>query len=138
MDMCDARLRVLVVEDCPDTGESLRVLLGMWGFDVRVARTGAAGLSIAAIFRPAIALIDLGLPSTNGFEVARCFQRMPSDDVPTLVAATGHVGKETRRRAWEAGFDHFITKPFDPDYLRGQLSSAGCVASDLCECSPAG
>jgi two-component system CheB/CheR fusion protein len=138
MAMCDARVRVLVVEDCPDTAESLRVLLGMWGFDVRVARTGAAGLSIAAMFRPAVALIDLGLPGANGFEVARSFQLLPADELPILVAATGHVGKETRRRAWEAGFDHFVTKPFDPDYLRGLLSNAGCVSSDLCECSPVG
>ena len=137
--MDTSRARVLVVEDCPDNAETLRVLLGLWGYDVRVATSGEAALAAASWFQPAAVLIDLGLPGADGFEVARRFQQRPTADVPVLVAATGHVGPDTRRRAWETGFDYFVPKPFDLEYLHEIL--AGALASpnecpDLCGCSP--
>jgi CheY-like chemotaxis protein len=136
MKMCDAPMRVLVVEDCPDTGDSLRVLLQMWGYDVRVARTAAAGLTLAEQFRPAVALIDLGLPGTDGFQVARHLQLLPPEEMPILVAATGHVAKDSRQRAWEAGFDHFVPKPFDVEHLRQILAGPSWTADPAFGCSP--
>jgi CheY-like chemotaxis protein len=139
MDTSDDRVRVLVVEDYPDAAESLRVLLALWGYDVRVAGNGEAALGTASWFQPAAALIDLGLPGTDGFEVARRFQQLPEADIPVLVAATGHVGPDTRRRAWQAGFDYFVPKPFDVAYLREILAGAvRCPDEypDLCESSP--
>jgi CheY-like chemotaxis protein len=115
---------VLVAEDCPDNAETLRVLLRLWGHDAVVVRDGNAAIAEAVRLRPKVALIDLGLPGTDGFEVARRLKNPPAEDVPVLVAVTGHVSRDDRRRAFDAGFDDFLPKPLDLDRLRSILASA--------------
>ena len=110
------RLRVLVVEDCLDTAEALRAVLAKWGHDVCTAQDGAAGMDAAGAFRPDVALIDLGLPGPDGFQLARWLQGLPK--VPVLVAATGHDSPVVRLAAREIGFDHFLPKPFKLDQLQ--------------------
>src|SRR4051812_3203052 len=105
--------RVLVVEDCADTAESLRTLLDLWGHEVRVARDGPAALAGALAFRPTVVLLDLGLPRMDGFEIARQLRELPWAVAPILVAATGHDGPAIRRQSFEAGCQHFLPKPFD-------------------------
>jgi len=115
------RLRVLVVEDCLDTADALRSVLVKWGHDVRTAHDGAAGMNAASVFRPDVALIDLGLPGPDGFELAQWLQSLPK--VPVLVAATGHDSPVVRLAARETGFDHFLPKPFNLEQLQAVVAS---------------
>jgi two-component system, sensor histidine kinase len=117
----DQRIRVLVVEDCPNTADSLRTLLELWGYKVRVARDGLAGLVQARWFCPDLALIDLTLPGLDGLELGYILSRLPEPFRPALVAATGRSGPDVHREAWETGFDYFLPKPFDVDRLRDIL-----------------
>ena len=108
--------RVLVVEDNPDTRETLCLLLRLSGFQVEVAGDGLEGVRKALAWRPEAAVVDIGLPVLDGYEVARCLRQALADRI-LLVALTGYGQPEDRRRAFAAGFDHHLTKPADPDHL---------------------
>jgi two-component system CheB/CheR fusion protein len=110
----DSPLRVLVVDDNVDTAESLSWLLQSFGHDVRTAHTGLGAIDAAHDFRPDAVLLDVGLPDVDGFEVARRLRAAPGFDRTVLVAATGYSRDRDRVRAAEAGFDHYLVKPFDP------------------------
>jgi PAS domain S-box-containing protein len=114
-------LRVLIVDDI---GDSLRRLLRRWGHDVRVAGDGPEALGLAAGFGPEVALIDLGLPGMDGYELARLLPRVAPGPC-TLVAATGYGSDDDLRRAAEAGFTHYLVKPADPDDLSALLERIG-------------
>ena len=105
-------LRVLVVDDFPDTAVVTSMLLGMRGYDCRWALTGAEALAIADEFDPDVALLDLGLPDLSGFEIARTL-RTRGDKRLYLAAVTGWSDAETRARAFEVGFDVHVIKPTD-------------------------
>ena len=115
--------RVLVVEDNPDTRESLRTLLRGWGHEVEVAGDGAQGLAKALGWRPEVAVLDIGLPRLDGYEVARRVRPAVGGEV-RLIALTGHGAAEDRQRAFAAGFDHHLTKPADPEELRRLVATA--------------
>lgn len=107
----DRPRRILIIEDNVDARETLTVALELMGHDVLVAQDGEAGLAMAREQQPDVAVIDIGLPRIDGFEVAR---RLRADDAAAnvrLVALTGYSQEETRARAEVAGFDHFLTKP---------------------------
>ena len=104
---------VVIVEDNADAREMLRVCLELAGHDVRATEDGPAGIEAARELRPDVALIDIGLPGVDGYEVARQL-RATLDHGTKLVALTGYGQPEDRRRALEAGFDAHITKPVDP------------------------
>ena len=113
----DARpRRVLVVEDNRDCRNSLCLLLRLSGFQVEVAGDGPEGVRKALAWRPAAAVVDIGLPALDGYEVARCLREALGSPV-LLIALTGYGQPEDRRRAFAAGFDHHLTKPADPDLL---------------------
>lgn len=103
--------RIVVVEDNDDAREALVALLQADGHDVRGARTGEDGIECVLRERPDIALVDVGLPGIDGYEVARRIRA--SEHAPTvrLVAVTGYGQPEDVRRACEAGFDEHIVKP---------------------------
>jgi CheY-like chemotaxis protein len=67
-------------------------------------------------------LLDIGLPGMDGYEVAGQLRHDPRTAKAQLIAMTGYGSEEDRRRALEAGFDHHLTKPVDPDYLKGLLA----------------
>ena len=115
--------RVLVVEDHPDTRESLRSLLRGWGHEVEVAGDGAQGLAKALGWRPEVAVLDIGLPRLDGYEVARRVRPAVGGEV-RLIALTGYGAAEDRQRAFAAGFDHHLTKPADPEELRRLVATA--------------
>jgi two-component system, sensor histidine kinase len=115
-------LRVLVVEDNPDTRESLRLLLRCWGHQVEVAEDGLGGVRQALRFRPDVAIVDIGLPLLDGYQVARQVRAALQDGV-CLVALTGYGSPEDRALAFEAGFDHHLVKPADPEELQRVLAS---------------
>jgi CheY-like chemotaxis protein len=128
MDRSDPHLRILLVEDCPDTASTTRMILEIWGHEVRIAETGAAALRIAEAFQPNFILLDIGLPGRmDGFEVARRLRELRWDSAPVLVAATGFGGETVRKKAIEVGCGHFLTKPFDLGHLRAILSTLAVV-----------
>jgi CheY-like chemotaxis protein len=111
--------RVLVVEDHWDTAESLRVLLGLAGHDVRVAGSGPEGVRVAAEWRPRVVLCDIGLPGFDGWEVARRIRADPGTAGARLYALTAYDTREDRIRSREAGFEQHLAKPADfEDILR--------------------
>jgi CheY-like chemotaxis protein len=108
--------RILIAEDSPDAAEMLSLMLGIKGHEVRVAADGEQAVALAATFEPQIAFIDIGMPRMDGFEVARRLREQLGRRV-LLVALTGWGQDEDRRRSHEAGFDHHLTKPPEPDVL---------------------
>jgi PAS domain S-box-containing protein len=120
----DVRARVLVADDNRDAASSLATLLSLDGHDVRVANDGEQALVEAEAFRPDVALLDIGMPGKNGYEVAREIRAKPWGRAMLLVAVTGWGQSEDKRRAKDAGFDHHFTKPLDLDALSAFLADA--------------
>ncbi|MBL8795586.1 MAG: response regulator [Planctomycetia bacterium] len=116
--------RVLVVDDNVDSAESLGILLRLNGHEVRTAYEGRAALDAAREFQPQVVLLDIGLPGLDGFEVARRLRSDPATQRSCLVAVTGYGQEEDQRRTREAGFNHHLTKPVDPEVLHGLLAAA--------------
>jgi two-component system CheB/CheR fusion protein len=114
--------RVLVVEDHADSAESLVTLLELAGYVAASALDGAAGVDAAGAFRPDVVLVDLGLPVLDGYEVARRLRASPDGGRLVLVALTGHGDAEDRERSSQAGFDHHLVKPVQPERLLDLLS----------------
>lgn len=117
--------RLLVIEDNPDTARSMEMLLEALGHDVRVARSGAEGLAMAAEHLPELVLVDLGLPDIDGYEIARTLRERFGDEL-RLVALTGYGQEEHRRRTRQAGFDDHLLKPLNLQALDRALSA--CTA----------
>lgn len=117
-------LRILVVEDDPESLEMMGALLALWGHRPRLVADGPAGLDAAAQEMPDVVLLDLGLPGIDGFEVARRLRRGPGGQEVLIVAVTAFRGEEHRRQAQEAGFDKYLMKPVDIETLRLVLAQA--------------
>ncbi|HXU88145.1 MAG TPA: ATP-binding protein, partial [Methylomirabilota bacterium] len=117
-------LQVLVVEDNDDAREMMRHLLLLAGHTVREASDGSMGLAMALDAPPDVAIIDVGLPELDGFEVARRLRADPRGRGVILIALTGYGQHETRARALEAGFDAFLVKPLAADELERILTAA--------------
>jgi len=112
-----APLRILVAEDNPDAAESLMLLLRLGGHEVHVVFDGEAAVSAAEELTPDVALLDIGMPQANGYEVARRIRDQPWGRRIYLVALTGWGQDGDRRRAAEAGFDAHLVKPVPPEAL---------------------
>jgi signal transduction histidine kinase/ActR/RegA family two-component response regulator len=123
--------RVLVVDDNVDAAQSLKLLLELWGHEVRVAHDGHAAVEAARAFGPEVVLLDLGLPGPDGYEVARRLRELPGGEAACLVALTGYGREEDRSRSAEAGLQAHLVKPADPATLRGLLTQAGPLGDEL-------
>jgi CheY-like chemotaxis protein len=110
-------LRVLLVEDYSDSATTLAILLRHYGHEVVVVGDGPAALEAAQATVPDVVLLDIGLPTMNGHEVARRLTASAASK-PFLIALTGFGGKDEERRCAEAGFDLHLLKPVDPQRLR--------------------
>jgi PAS domain S-box-containing protein len=119
-----AGLKVLIADDNRDAADSLAMLLELDGHEVRVAHGGRAALALAQAFRPAVVLLDIGMPDLNGYDVASTLRREPWGSAIHLVALTGWGQDDDRRRSKDAGFDRHLTKPLDPRALSEVLSKA--------------
>jgi signal transduction histidine kinase/ActR/RegA family two-component response regulator len=104
-------LRVLVVDDDVDAARSLAMLLESNGHSVAVAHDGTAALSVAPQFQPHIALVDIGLPELDGYELARRLRADPQLQAIELVAVTGYGHADDSLRSYEAGYDEHLVKP---------------------------
>lgn len=110
--------RVLVVEDDEDSALLLAETLGDQGYAVEVAHDGASALAKAREFKPEVAVLDVGLPDMDGYQLAgriRTLEQLPPG--LRLIALTGYGGDEERKRSREAGFDVHLVKPVLPDVL---------------------
>jgi CheY-like chemotaxis protein len=116
-------LRVLVVEDDRDTREGLRQLLAIWGHAVETAESAAEAIEKARERAFDAAVVDVGLPDRDGYEVARRLRETRGGDLLFLVALTGYVDPSDRQRAKEAGFDAHMGKPLDHATLGVLLAS---------------
>jgi CheY-like chemotaxis protein len=114
---------VLLIEDDPDGGTSMKALLEADGHQVTVCRDGRSGLLQARDRQPDVIILDIGLPDSNGYEIARLLRSDPSfPDTTLIIALTGYGSAEDQRRARDAGFDHHLTKPIEFSALRSLLS----------------
>jgi CheY-like chemotaxis protein len=111
------RRRILVADDNSDALESLATLLELGGHEVFSAANGALALESAERNLPEVALLDIGMPKLDGYEVARRIRAQPWGRGITLVALTGWGQDSDRRRSGEAGFDSHLVKPLDLDKL---------------------
>jgi len=117
-------LRILVADDNRDAADSLQRILALYGHEVRVAYDGESALNVGSEFRPRVAILDIAMPGTDGYDVARALRRRQGGEL-TLVALTGWGQDADRRRASDAGFDHHLTKPVDPQTLNALLAGVG-------------
>jgi CheY-like chemotaxis protein len=106
-----------------DGAESLAMMLEMSGHETHRAHDGLDAIEAAQRLRPDAMLLDIGLPSLNGYEVCRRIREEPWGKGVTMVALTGWGQEEDRRRSKEAGFDTHMIKPVDPIALMGLLAS---------------
>jgi signal transduction histidine kinase/ActR/RegA family two-component response regulator len=117
--------RVLLIEDNRDAREMFRTMLELAGHHVLEAEEGVSGLDMLRTSRPDVAVIDVGLPGLDGYEVARRFRADPAGSGVLLVALTGYGTPEARERSRRAGFDHHLTKPVDRETLQRLVCGAG-------------
>jgi CheY-like chemotaxis protein len=116
--------RLLVVDDNVDAAQTLAAILELSGYEVRVAYSGAEGLRIAAEWQPDVGVLDIGIPDLNGYDLCRGIRQSNLQRQPLLIACTGWGQQEDVQRAHEAGFDHHLVKPVDPDAVLKLLSQA--------------
>jgi two-component system CheB/CheR fusion protein len=121
-------LRILLVDDQPDTLLSIGALLRHWGHDVRTACDGPSCLAAAEECLPDVVLLDVGLPGMDGYEVARRLRAQASVRPPWLVTISGYGMEEDFVRSRTAGCDRHLVKPVDLADLRLMLRGyAGLV-----------
>jgi len=113
---------ILVIEDDDDGRAALAELLGLWGYEVQTARDGESGIEKAIRQPPSVALVDIGLPGIDGYEVARRLKVELNGSTPRLIAMTGYGQPEDRRRAMQAGFERHLVKPVDASRLAALLA----------------
>ena len=111
-------VRILVVDDNVDAADGLKMVLELDGEEARVAYDGQSALATAREFRPQIALLDVGMPGMDGYEIARRLRSAPETRGAILVAVTGWGQTEDRRRSKEAGLDYHLVKPVEPATLQ--------------------
>jgi signal transduction histidine kinase/CheY-like chemotaxis protein len=117
------RLRILVADDNRDAAQTLAMLLRLDGHDVRAVHDGAEALTLGDAFHPQLLLLDIGMPVLDGYETARQVRERPWGRKAQLVALTGWGQDSDRRKALNAGFDHHLVKPAEPDALRAVIDS---------------
>jgi signal transduction histidine kinase len=110
------RRRVLIADDNIDAGESLAMLLRLDGHEVELASNGSQAVELFDRMRPEIAILDIGMPGLNGYQVAQRIRQKVQKAV-TLIAVTGWGQEADKARAAESGFDHHFTKPVEPAVL---------------------
>jgi CheY-like chemotaxis protein len=116
-----SRFRILIVDDNQDSAKSLAMLLAINGHETRTARDGLEAVEAAKSFRPDVAILDIGLPKLNGYDVCRSIRAQPWGADMTIIALSGWGRDEDKSRSREAGFDLHLVKPVDPAELERLL-----------------
>ena len=114
--------RVLLIEDSGEARETLRMMLELAGHVVHVAPDGARGLELLDVVHPDVGIIDVGLPTIDGYQVARQIRADTHGRRMLLLAVSGGGLPVDSRRSLAHGFDYHLVKPVDPELL-GRLMS---------------
>ncbi|SEO51640.1 Signal transduction histidine kinase [Duganella sp. CF517] len=114
--------RVLVVDDNQDAADSLADLLGALGYSATVAYDPAHAIAAAGDAMPQVAILDIGLPGMDGFELAAHLRRLPRGDTLKLIALSGYGQENDKHRSREAGFAAHLVKPINIADLQTTLS----------------
>ena len=115
-------LRILVVEDEPDTATSLAMLLQLYGYNVAVAPDGPTALQRIQVSQPDVVLLDIGLPGMDGWQTAEQIWEQSNRNPPFVIAITGYGTIADQFRSWTLGIDLHLVKPVDPELLRKILA----------------
>ncbi len=113
--------RILVADDNDDSAAAMAMMLKLLGNEVRTANDGLEAIEIAEAFRPELILLDIGMPGKNGYDVCRHLREQSWGSQVVIAALTGWGQDEDKRRSQEAGFDHHLVKPVDPNDLEKLL-----------------
>jgi CheY-like chemotaxis protein len=120
-------LRVLVVENEPDSRDSLAMLLRLYGHEVEVAKDGTTALQVAGRTLPDVLLMDIGLPGEDGYRVAKRLRGLLPKK-PLLIALTGYGQAKDHQHSRDEGFNYHLVKPFDPCELEKLLEQFASYA----------
>ena len=123
--MSGRKRRVLLADDNHDSAHSLATLLRLEGHEVTVVHDGKKALAAFSEVEPDFALLDIGMPGLNGYQVAEGIRAMAPGSPVVLVAVTGWGKDSDKARARAAGFDHHFTKPVEPDRLLELIRKPG-------------
>jgi CheY-like chemotaxis protein len=122
------RKRILVVDDNADAAESIAVLLQIEGHEVKTVTDAMQALACIESFSPQVAIIDIGLPGMNGYELAAGIRANRTLPTPLLIALTGYGQAEDFDRSREAGFNHHFVKPAELRAIQAIID--GGIADD--------
>jgi CheY-like chemotaxis protein len=114
-------LRVLITDDNRDNANSLAILVRLWGHEVRVAYDGAEAIAVSSHFQPQVVLADLAMPRLNGNNLARQLRQRLGQRL-VLIAVTAYGLERDYRESRDAGFDHLMLKPVDPEAIEVLLA----------------
>jgi two-component system, sensor histidine kinase len=109
--------RVLIVDDNVDGAYLMAAMMQMYGHQTRIAYTGQSALDTMVEFQPDFVMLDISLPDIDGYEIARRIRQNTQFKDVKLIAATGYGLESDRQKSKEAGFDHHLLKPMEPDKL---------------------
>ncbi len=109
--------KVLIVDDNVDAAETMASLLSFYNFTAEICHDGFEALRIAKSLRPDVILLDIGMPGMDGYELARRLRLEYANQPLTLIAVTGWGDAQDLKKSEEAGIDHHLVKPVDPDKL---------------------
>ena len=115
-------LRILLVEDDADAGETLEVLLSEFGYETSTVKDASAALTAAVVLQPQVVLLDIGLPGMNGYELAQELRERMRNPQLLLIALSGYGQPEDLRRSREAGIDYHFLKPLKVEKLQEILT----------------
>jgi len=113
----------MLVDDNLDALESMEILLQAFGYEVKTAPHPEIALSLIESFQPTVAVVDIGLPGMDGYQLAAEIRRRPAGAAMRLIAFTGYGGAEDIARATAAGFDAHLVKPVEIDRLLAVLAA---------------
>jgi two-component system CheB/CheR fusion protein len=116
-----APTKVLIIEDIADSRRMLETMLKLDGYEVHVAEDGDQGLAAILQLRPRFAIVDIGLPGLDGYQVAKKVRETLGPDEVILIALTGYGRPKDREAVKDAGFDEHLIKPLKPDELARAL-----------------
>ncbi len=118
-----AERRIVVADDNEDSAFTMAMMLKLMGNDVRTAHDGFEAIEVAEAFRPELILLDIGMPGLNGYDACRRIREQAWGKGVVMVALTGWGQDEDKRRSREAGFDHHLVKPIEPEALEKLLAA---------------
>jgi CheY-like chemotaxis protein len=118
-----AERRIVVADDNEDSAFTMAMMLKIMGHDVRTAHDGFEAIKVAEAFRPELILLDIGMPILNGYDACRRIREQSWGKGVVMVALTGWGQDEDKRQSREAGFDHHLVKPIEPEALEKLLAA---------------